>query len=129
MISTNPCHYSTYKLYSRLLYNASSLFLLLYRPSRLVLCISRLIQLISRLIRTNLVCFFCFKPSSSPTRLDLFGPSSPLKNKTKSQHIIPHHEGKSNSLMKASPYMTATKRIGIACTTYQCNLARVRQKG
>ena len=30
-----------------------------------------------------LICFFCFKPSSSPTQLDFLGPSSPLDKQAK----------------------------------------------
>jgi len=30
-----------------------------------------------------LICFFCFEPSSSPTQLDFFGPSSALEKQDK----------------------------------------------
>jgi len=45
-----------------------------------VLCVSRLIHLISRLISTIWFASACFKSSSSPTRLDLLRLSSPLEN-------------------------------------------------
>jgi len=37
---------------------------------------------------STLICFFCFKSSSSPTRLDFLGQSSLLENKTKSWYCL-----------------------------------------
>jgi len=54
------------------------------RPSRLVLRPNRLVVFVSRLTFLDLLLFFCFKQSSSPTQLNLLGPSSPVENKAKS---------------------------------------------
>jgi len=76
------------KLISRLLYFISFLHLSLYLSyltNTLDQSIGSLVSRpYSRLTFLDLLLFFCFKPSSFLTRLDLLGPSSPLENNAKS---------------------------------------------